>query len=151
VEKKSTVRAAKPQDIPAILALVRELAAYEKAPDEVSNTEEMMLKDGFGSTKIYDAFVAEYEGKIIGTAITYYRYSTWKGKCLYLEDLIVSESYRGIGAGKQLFNTCLEFGKQMGCKRMVWQVLDWNEPALGFYKTYGAHLDGEWINGSLVL
>jgi GNAT superfamily N-acetyltransferase len=151
VEKKLTVRKATQQDITDILALVRELAVYEKAPDEVSNTEEMMLKDGFGRTKIYDAFVAEYEGNIIGTAITYYRYSTWKGKCLYLEDLIVSEPYRGIGAGKQLFNTCIKFGKEMECKRMVWQVLDWNEPALGFYKTYGAHLDGEWINGSLEL
>ncbi|MFB1003917.1 MAG: GNAT family N-acetyltransferase [Bacteroidia bacterium] len=151
MEKKSTVRTATQQDITAILALVRELAVYEKAPAEVSNTEEMMLADGFGSTKIFDAFEAEYEGKVIGTAITYYRYSTWKGKCLYLEDLIVSEPYRGIGAGKQLFNTCIDFGKKMECKRMVWQVLDWNEPALGFYKTYGAHLDGEWINGSLEL
>ena len=80
MEKKLTVRKVTQQDITDILALVRELAVYEKAPDEVSNTEEMMLKDGFGRTKIYDAFVAEYEGNIIGTAITYYRYSTWKGK-----------------------------------------------------------------------
>ena len=143
MEKKLTVRKATQQDITDILALVRELAVYEKAPDEVSNTEEMMLADGFGSTKIFDAFVAEYEGKIIGTAITYYRYSTWKGKCLYLEDLIVSEPYRGIGAGKQLFNTCNDFGKKTEYKRMVWQVLDWNEPVLGLYKTYGAHLDRE--------
>jgi len=151
VSNKPTVRKATKLDIPAMLELIKELALYEKAPDEVVNTQEMMLEDGFGINKIYDAFVAECEGKIIGTAITYYRYSTWKGKCLYLEDLIVTKEYRGIGAGKQLFNHCIDFGKEMNCKRMIWQVLDWNESAIDFYKSYGAHLDGEWINGSLTL
>lgn len=151
IKSQCSIREATTQDIPQMLTLIKELALYEKAPEEVINTEEMMLEDGFGLNKIYDAFVAEVNGKIIGLAITYYRYSTWKGKCLYLEDLIVTESYRGIGAGKQLFNHCIDFGKEMGCKRMVWQVLDWNEPALDFYKSYGAHLDGEWVNGSLSL
>ncbi len=151
MSNKPIVRRATKLDIPAMLELIKEQALYEKAPNEVVNTEEMMLEDGFGINKIFDAFVAEYNGKIIGTAITYYRYSTWKGKCLYLEDLIVTEEFRGIGAGQQLFNHCIDFGKEMKCKRMVWQVLDWNKPALDFYKSYGAHLDGEWVNGSLAL
>jgi len=151
VNKKATTRKAIQSDIPAILTLIKELAIYENAPDEVTNTPEMMLEDGFGLNKVYDAFVSEVDGKIIGVAITYYRYSTWKGRCLYLEDLIVTESYRGIGAGQQLFTYCMDFGKMNGCKRMVWQVLDWNKPALDFYTKYGAHLDGEWINGSVEL
>jgi GNAT superfamily N-acetyltransferase len=149
--KKSVVRKAIQSDIPAMLELIRELATYEKAPEEVINTPAMMLEDGFGINKIYDAFVAEADGIIIGIAITYYRYSTWKGRCLYLEDLIVTEKYRGIGAGQQLFNYCMDFGKMNKCKRMIWQVLDWNKSALDFYTKYGAHLDGEWVNGSLEL
>ena len=100
---KSTIRSATAKDVPDLLELVRELAIFEKAPNEVINTEEKMLEDGFGVNKLFDAFVAELNGEIIGLAITYYRYSTWKGKCLYLEDLIVTEKYRGIGAGQQLF------------------------------------------------
>ncbi len=151
MNKKATTRRALKSDIPVMLTLIKELALYENAPDQVTNTSEMMLKDGFGIDKIYDAFVAETDGKVIGVAITFYRYSTWKGRCLYLEDLIVTETYRGIGAGQQLFTHCIDFGKMNDCKRMVWQVLDWNKPALDFYTKYGAHLDGEWINGSLEL
>ncbi len=145
------IRNTEKSDLPRLLELINELALFEKAPQEVINTVEMMKKDGFGDQKIFDSFVAELDGQIIGAAITYYRYSTWKGKCLYLEDLIVSESYRGLGAGKLLFEHCIQFGKSTNCRRMVWQVLDWNEPALHFYKKYGAHLDSEWINGSLDL
>ena len=148
---KSTIRNATAKDVPDLLELVRELAIFEKAPNEVINTEEKKLEDGFGVNKLFDAFVAELNGEIIGLAITYYRYSTWKGKCLYLEDLIVTEKYRGIGAGQQLFTHCIDFGKENGCHKMIWQVLDWNKPALDFYTLYGAHLDGEWINGSLDL
>jgi len=148
---KSTIRSATAKDVPDLLELVRELAIFEKAPNEVINTEEKMLEDGFGVNKLFDAFVAELNGEIIGLAITYYRYSTWKGKCLYLEDLIVTEKYRGIGAGQQLFTHCIDFGKENGCHKMIWQVLDWNKPALDFYTLYGADLDGEWINGSLDL
>ena len=148
---KSTIRSATAKDVPDLLELVRELAVFEKAPNEVINTEEKMLEDGFGVNKLFDAFVAELNGEIIGLAITYYRYSTWKGKCLYLEDLIVTEKYRGIGAGQQLFTHCIDFGKENGCHKMIWQVLDWNKPALDFYTLYGADLDGEWINGSLDL
>jgi GNAT superfamily N-acetyltransferase len=148
---KSTIRSATAKDVPHLLELVRELAVFEKAPNEVINTEEKMLEDGFGVNKLFDAFVAELNGEIIGLAITYYRYSTWKGKCLYLEDLIVTEEHRGIGAGQQLFTHCIDFGKENGCHKMIWQVLDWNKPALDFYTLYGAQLDGEWINGSLDL
>ena len=148
---KSTIRSATAKDVPDLLELVRELAVFEKAPNEVINTEEKMLEDGFGVNKLFDAFVAELNGEIIGLAITYYRYSTWKGKCLYLEDLIVTEEHRGIGAGQQLFTHCIDFGKENECHKMIWQVLDWNKPALDFYTLYGAHLDGEWINGSLDL
>jgi GNAT superfamily N-acetyltransferase len=148
---KITVRKAVKADIKTLYALVKELAVFEKAPNEVSNTIAMMEEDGFGIHKIYDAFVAELNGEVIGTAITYYRYSTWKGKCLYLEDLVITEAHRGQGAGQQLFNYCIDFGKENGCKKMNWQVLDWNQPAIQFYESYGAYLDGEWINGSLDL
>ena len=151
MNKKIVIRVAKPKDVPILLALIRELAVYEKAPDEVINTEEQMLEDGFGIRPLFDAFVAEEDAKIIGMAITYYRYSTWKGKCLYLEDLIVSETHRGKGVGKLLFNHCMDFGKMNGCARMIWQVLDWNKPALDFYKSYDADLDSEWVNGTLEL
>jgi GNAT superfamily N-acetyltransferase len=146
-----SIRKAAESDIPRLLELVKELAVFERAPNEVSNTAELMLIDGFGENKIYDAFVAEIDQKIIGMAITYYRYSTWKGKCIYLEDLIVTAESRGLGAGKLLFEKCIEFGKEQNCVRMNWQVLDWNTPAIDFYKTYNADLDGEWINGSIPL
>ncbi|PCJ67212.1 MAG: GNAT family N-acetyltransferase [Bacteroidetes bacterium] len=151
MSSKSYVRNATKADVPHILALIKELALYEKAPNEVDNTEEQMIEDGFGINKLYDAFVVELDDKIIGVAITYNRYSTWKGKCLYLEDLIVTEAHRGIGAGQQLFNYCIDFGKESNCSKLIWQVLDWNQPAINFYERYGAHLDGEWINGSLDL
>lgn len=145
------VRKARREDIPRILELIEELAIYERAPHEVTNTVERMLNDGFGERKIFDAFVCEESGDIIGAAITYFRYSTWKGKCLYLEDLIITEAYRRKGAGKLLFDHCVQFGRDEQCVRMNWQVLDWNEPAINFYKTYNAELDGEWLNGSLEL
>lgn len=145
------VREAHKYDIPQLLNLIKELALYEKAPEQVINTTQKMLEDGFGKNKIYDAFVAELDGQIVGCAIVYYRYSTWKGRCLYLEDLIVTEAFRGKGAGKMLFEKCIEYGKQKNCKLMCWQVLDWNTPALDFYKKYNATLDGAWINGILKL
>lgn len=151
MNKKIKIRAAKREDLPQILELIKELALYEKAPNAVTNTVDDMLKDGFGEDKLYDAFVAEEHDTIVGTAITYYRYSTWNGKCLYLEDIVVSEQHRGKGAGHKLFQHCIDFGTDNGCKMMVWQVLDWNDSALEFYKKRGATLDGEWINGILAL
>jgi GNAT superfamily N-acetyltransferase len=149
VNKKINIRVATKADIPDLLHLIKELAIFEKAPNEVINTPELMEKDGFGENNIFDAFVAEIDDHVIGMAITYFRYSTWKGKRLYLEDLIVTEKSRGLGAGQLLFQHCIQFGKESECNGMVWQVLDWNEPAIDFYKSYNANLDGGWINGTL--
>lgn len=134
-------------DIEQTLQLVKELAIYEKAPDEVEVTPTEMLVWGFGPDKIFDFFVAEENNSIVGIALYYYKYSTWKGKCLFLEDIIVTESLRGKGIGKLLFDKVIEVSKQEHVRRMEWQVLDWNEPAINFYKKYAATLDGEWING----
>jgi len=144
-----TLRKGKEADLPRILELIKELALFEKAPEQVINTVELMKQDGFGKDPVYWFFVAEYKGEIIGTAIYYLRYSTWKGVRLYLEDLIVTEKHRGIGAGKMLFEACIAEGKAKGYHGMGWQVLDWNTPAIDFYKSYNADLDGEWINGSI--
>lgn len=145
----ATLRKGREEDLPNILELIKELALFEKAPEQVVNTVAKMREDGFGKHPVYWFFVAEFEGEIIGTAIYYLRYSTWKGVRLYLEDLIVTEKHRGIGAGKMLFEACINEGKSKGYSGMVWQILDWNTPALDFYKTYGSDLDGEWVNGSL--
>ena len=145
------IRKANASDIPSMMKLIIELAVYERAPGEVTNTEQMMLSDGFGDNPLYHAFVAEIDGNVIGFAITYYRYSTWKGRCLYLEDLIVTEEHRKNGFGQKLFDCCIDFGKKNKCKRMIWQVLDWNQPAIDFYNKNNAQLDNGWINGSLDL
>lgn len=146
-----TVREGKKEDLPAILELIKELALYEKAPEEVTNTLEMMEKDGFGPQPVFGFYVLEKEETqtIIGTAIYYYRYSTWKGKRLYLEDYIVTEKERGKGAGKLLFEKVMAKSLEEGCTGMMWQVLDWNEPAIRFYKKYKAHMESEWINCNL--
>jgi GNAT superfamily N-acetyltransferase len=147
-----TIRKGKPDDIPQVFALIKELALYEKAPDEVDNTVEQMLLDGFGENPIYHFYVAESQTRVIvGIALYYFRYSTWKGRRMYLEDLIVTESYRGRGLGKLLFEVMIEEAKATHCTGMVWQVLDWNEPAIEFYKRYGADFDAGWINCSLKL
>ncbi|MFT6165344.1 MAG: GNAT superfamily N-acetyltransferase [Vicingaceae bacterium] len=129
------------------LELIRELAEYEKAPGEVAVSLKDLEEDGFGENSIYKLFVAEQNDEIIGIAIFYEKYSTWKGKCIYLEDLIVTESKRGLGAGKALFEAVIEFAKENNSGRMEWQVLDWNTPAIDFYKSYNAELDGTWYNG----
>ncbi len=142
------VRKGKKEDLPQVFALIQELALYEKAPDEVTNTVQLMEKDGFGPNPVFGFFVVEKEGNgpIIGTAIYYYRYSTWKGKRLYLEDYIITASERGKGAGKLLFEAVLAKSLEEGCTGMMWQVLDWNEPAIKFYKKYGASFEEEWVN-----
>lgn len=136
-------------DLPQVLVLIKELALYEKALDQVSNTIAQMEIDGFGEHPIYGFFVAEEEERIVGLSLYYYRYSTWKGKRLYLEDIIVTEKERGRGLGKVLFERTMKFAIEQNCTGMMWQVLDWNEPAIKFYKRYGAKLDPEWINGNL--
>jgi GNAT superfamily N-acetyltransferase len=146
-----TIREGQKEDLPRLLELIKELAVYEKAPNEVINTVKMMKEDGFGKNPVFGFFVAIKDSthEIIGTSIFYYRYSTWKGKRLYLEDLIVTESERGNGAGKLLFDRTLLKTLQDNCSGMTWQVLDWNTPAINFYKKYGADLDEGWINCNL--
>ena len=144
-----SIRTAKPEDIPAILELIHELAAYERAPNDVITTTESMLKDGFGDERIFHCHVAEAEGRIIGLAIYYVGYSTWKGKMVYLDDLIVTESMRRHGVGKLLFDAAAKFAKEAGAQQFRWHVLDWNTPAIEFYKKYEASLDPTWITGKL--
>ena len=143
------IRRAERKDCARLLELIRELADYEKAPQEVTVTRNHFEESGFGENPVWWAFVAEMNGRVEGFALYYIRYSTWKGQCLYLEDFIVTEQLRGKGAGKLLFDRIIGETKEKGFKRMVWQVLEWNEPAIHFYKKYNATLDGEWVNGTL--
>lgn len=140
------IRIGNQDDLEDALTLIRELAIFEKAPDAVENTVENMIKDGFGKRPVFEFFVAEMDGKVVALALYYYNYSTWKGRSLYLEDLIVKEEYRGRGIGKMLFERVILKAKEEQVGRMDWQVLDWNIPAIDFYKKMGASLDGEWIN-----
>ena len=144
-----TVRRATAADCPRLLELIRELALYEKAPLEVTVSLLHFTESGFGTQPIWWAFVAEEENLIHGFALYYIRYSTWKGQCLYLEDIIVTEKMRGQGIGGQLFERILEEAKERKLVRVIWQVLEWNEPAIRFYKKYNATLDPEWINGAI--
>ncbi|PWK26478.1 putative N-acetyltransferase YhbS [Arcicella aurantiaca] len=134
------------EDVPIMFELIKELALYENAPEQVTNTVEQMYIDGFGENPIFGSIVAEFEGKVVGLALYYYRYSTWKGKRLYLEDLIVSEKMRGNGLGEKLLEATIEQAKKTSCTGVMWQVLDWNEPAINFYKKFGVRFDGEWLN-----
>lgn len=145
------IREGKETDLPRVLELIKELATYEKAPHEVEVTVEEMKAWSFGPDKLAHFFVAEMEQVIVGIAVFYYKYSTWKGKCLFLEDIIVTESYRNKGIGKQLFNKVISIAKTQKVRRMEWQVLDWNTPAIEFYKHYNSNLDGEWINCKLTI
>ena len=144
-----TIRKGTEADLEQVLQLVKELAAYEKAPHEVEVTLEEMHNWGFGKDKVFEFFVAEQSSKIVGIALYYYKYSTWKGKCLFLEDIVLTETHRRYGLGSKLFDAVALVAKKEGVRRMEWQVLDWNEPAINFYKKYQAHLDPEWINGKL--
>jgi N-acetylglutamate synthase-like GNAT family acetyltransferase len=133
-------------DLPEVLKLIKELAEYERAPLEVSNTVSMMEEDGFGAHPVFEFFVAEAEGNIVGMALYYIKYSTWKGKCLFLEDIIITEKMRCHGIGEKLFYSVAGSAKQMKVQRMEWQVLEWNEPAINFYQKHKAQFDHEWIN-----
>jgi len=148
---KPTIRRAVASDCPQMLTLIEELARFEKAPNAVTVTMEEFVTAGFGDHPVWEAFVAEVGDRIVGTAIFYVRYSTWKGRRLYLEDLIVTETMRGQGIGKLLFEATLTLCKERRYNGMVWQVLEWNEPALQFYKKYGATFDGEWVNAAIEL
>ncbi len=145
------LRRAKQEDIPSILELVNSLALFEKAPNEVTATVQDYIENGFGDNPIFFSYLAYYEGQLAGFALWYFRFSTWKGKRFYLEDLYVKDEFRSKGIGQKLIEACIEEAKQTKCTGMMWQVLDWNTPAIEFYKKYNASFDGEWINVNLHL
>lgn len=149
---KIIIEKAVKEDCEAIMQLVHELAVYEKAPDEITVAMEHFLESGFGEKPVWEAFVAKENGIVKGFALYYIRYSTWKGQRMYLEDLLVTEDMRGKGIGKLLFDKLVEECKSKKYSGLVWQVLDWNEPAINFYKKFeGVKFDGEWVNCSMVL
>ncbi len=135
-------------DVPGMFRLVKELAEFERAPEAVVNTEKMLYEDGFGKNPIYKVFIAEEvaTGDVIGMALYYTAYSTWKGRITYLDDLIVTEKFRKYGIGRQLLNEVLKAAHESGVNQIRWQVLDWNEPAINFYKSLGAELDATWLD-----
>ncbi len=144
------IRKAVKEDCPRIMELIQELAVYEKAPEAVTVDYHHFEYSGFGENPVWWAYVAEMNGRVEGFALYYIRYSTWKGKRLYLEDLVVTEKLRGYGAGKQLFDTLLEVCRENDFTGMMWQVLDWNAPAINFYKKYpGVFIEGGWLNCNL--
>jgi GNAT superfamily N-acetyltransferase len=143
------LRVAVKEDCIRLLELVNELALYEKAPQEVTVTIEEFETAGFGDKPVWKAYVAEAGGLVVGFALYYVRFSTWKGCRMYLEDFIVTEPMRGRGIGKLLFDQLIIEAKELGFSGMVWQVLDWNEPALNFYAKYHAAIEAGWLNASL--
>lgn len=144
------IRKAVKTDCARMMELIQELAVYEKAPDEVTVTLSHFEESGFGANPVWWAFVAEVQGVVIGMALYYVRYSTWKGQRMYLEDILVTEDMRGQKIGSLLFDALIAEAKEKGFNGMNWQVLDWNEPAINFYKKYNANFDPEWLNCSIV-
>jgi GNAT superfamily N-acetyltransferase len=143
------IRRAVKEDCSRLLELIKELAIYEKAPDDVTVTLEHFIESGFGKNPVWWAFVAEEDAVIHGFALYYIRYSTWKGQAMYLEDIIVTEAMRGKKIGKLLFDRLIEEAKEKKLHRIIWQVLEWNEPAIHFYKKYNTDFDSEWVNCSI--
>ena len=139
-----TIRFAQKRDVGAILGLIQELAVFEKEPDAVIVTEADLLEYGFGDKPLFTCFVAEKESEIVAIALIYIRFSTWKGQTVHLEDLIVSQAHRGSGLGTLLLNEVIKYGYSLGVKRICWEVLDWNEPAIKFYESKGATLLKDW-------
>ncbi|WP_027137911.1 GNAT family N-acetyltransferase [Gaetbulibacter saemankumensis] len=138
------IRKSKKSDMPEVLQLIKELAIYEKEPGAVEITVKDLETDGFGNTPQFQCFVGEINNKIEGIALVYNRYSTWKGRALHLEDLIVRENMRGSGLGTALLNEVIKYGHSLGVKRINWEVLDWNEPAISFYENKGAKVMRDW-------
>lgn len=150
VENMTEIRLAKAEDMAAVHNMVMGLAEYEKAPQEVVTTAKQFVDDGFGAKPWFSCLVAEHRNEgIIGFALYFPKYSTWKGKALYLEDFFVKEAYRKGGVGQLIFKALVQQAQDLHCQRMEWQVLDWNDPAISFYKKIGADLDDTWINGKL--
>lgn len=144
-----TIRRANREDCARMLELVRELAAYERAPNEVTVSAEHFEESGFGPNPVYWAFVAEEDHFIVGFALYYIRYSTWKGQRMYLEDILVTESYRGKKIGQMLMDRLIVEAKEKNLHGITWQVLEWNEPAIKFYSRYNPVFDSEWMNCSI--
>ena len=140
------IRKAVRKDCARMMELIQELATYEKAPDEVTVSLSHFEESGFGQNPVWWAFVAEVSGIVVGMALYYVRYSTWKGQRMYLEDLLVTEEMRGKKIGSLLFDALIQEAKDKKFIGMDWQVLDWNEPAINFYKKYNASFDPEWLN-----
>jgi GNAT superfamily N-acetyltransferase len=138
------IRKGKPEDMESVLALIQELAIFEKEPDAVLVTVDDLIRDGFGEKPLFHVFVAEVEKEIVGIALYYYRFSTWKGKTIHLEDLIVKESMRGTGVGSALYSEIMKQGKKDNVRRIEWNVLDWNTPAVNFYENSGAKVLSDW-------
>jgi GNAT superfamily N-acetyltransferase len=138
------IRKGTPQDMPDVLALITELAVFEKEPDAVVISVADLVRDGFSEKPLFHTFVAEVNEEIIGVALYYYRFSTWKGKTIHLEDLIVKENNRGTGAGFALYSEIIKQGKKDNVRRIEWNVLDWNTPAIAFYEKSGAKVLEDW-------
>lgn len=140
------IRNAEADDMSAVHDLIRELAIYENEEHQLINTVDDLINDGFGSDPVFECIVATHKNKVIGFALFYTSYSTWRGRCLFLEDFLVTESWRRKGVGKLLFDRVFEIAKQRNVGRFEWQVLDWNKPAINFYEKYETIFDAEWIN-----
>ncbi|HZW62323.1 MAG TPA: GNAT family N-acetyltransferase [Flavobacteriaceae bacterium] len=138
------IRKATVQDMPEVLELIKELAVFEKEPDAVQITTETLKEEGFGKTPMFTCFVAESHATLVGMALVYPRFSTWKGKALHLEDLIVSQPYRGKGVGLALYKEVMRYAKQNQMNRVQWEVLNWNTPAIDFYENTGAKVLKDW-------
>ncbi len=145
------VRKATATDCPRMMELIHELAVYERAPEEVTVDQQHFVQSGFGSNPVWWAFVAEEDGLVQGFALYYIRYSTWKGQRMYLEDILVTEQARGRGLGEKLMKALIEEAKERRFNGITWQVLDWNEPAINFYKKFDTQFDDEWVNVKMEL
>ncbi len=143
------IRRGKKSDAPIILNLIKELAHYENALDKVTVSLEDLEKDGFNKNPLFWTILAEIKSEVVGMAFYYIRYSTWDGKIFYLEDFVVSKSFRKLGIGTLLFEECVRVTKKINANGMAWQVLNWNQPAINFYKKYNAELKNDWTNGKL--
>ena len=146
---KTKIRKGLKKDLPSVLKLIKELANYENALEEVTITLNDLERDGFGIRPWYWFLVVENKNEIIGLSFYWIRYSTWKGKFLFLEDFIIKEKYRRNGIGAELFEATIKISKQLNLNGMIWQVLDWNTPAINFYKKYNANISSAWLNGKL--
>jgi len=138
------IRKGNPEDMQAVLGLIQELAAFENEPEAVLITVDDLIRDGFGPVPLFHVFVAEVESNVVGIALYYYRYSTWKGKTIHLEDLVIKEKMRGTGLGYALYSEIIKQGKKDNVRRIEWNVLDWNTPAIEFYEKSGAKILDDW-------